>query len=147
MRALLVALMLLILTKGAFADVNALSWIAGDWQGQHEWGLVQEHYSKPDGGTILGTSRMLSEGKTSFTEFLLFQDGPDGVRLTLTMGTGRVVRLGMVRCNESEAVFESLDPEKPERLTYRRVDDGLDIVLEKQQDGKPWSTTFHLRKD
>jgi len=146
MRALLVLLMVMGMSPGALADVNALSWIAGDWEGQHEWGLVQEHFSPPDGGTILGTSRMLDEGKTSFTEFLLFQDSPDGVRLTLTMGTGRVVRFRLASSRGTEASFESLDPEKPERLIYRKTDDGLDIVLEKQQDGKPWSTTFHLRR-
>ena len=73
MRSLLAALALL-LTLSAFAEtpasVDDMAWLAGRWTGTGLGGRCEEVWSPPDAGVMLGTFRLIRDGKPVFYEFL-----------------------------------------------------------------------------
>ena len=49
--------------------IDRIAWLAGTWKGQAFGGEVEEIWSRPNGGTMMGMFRLLEKGKTVFTEF------------------------------------------------------------------------------
>lgn len=49
--------------------IDAIAWTAGNWKGQAFGGEVEEIWSKPAGGVMMGMFRLLDKGKVSFSEF------------------------------------------------------------------------------
>jgi Domain of unknown function (DUF6265) len=59
------------------ASIDIISWLAGSWKGEAFGGDVEEIWSQPIGGTMIGMFRMSSKGKVQFMEFeeIVEQDG------------------------------------------------------------------------
>ena len=49
--------------------IDSIAWMAGNWKGQAFGGEVEEVWSKPAGGVMMGMFRLLDKGKVSFSEF------------------------------------------------------------------------------
>jgi hypothetical protein len=52
------------------ASLKDVEWLAGAWTGTGLGGLSEEMYSKPAGGTMLGSYRMIKDGRPVFYEFV-----------------------------------------------------------------------------
>src|SRR6476646_2210482 len=61
-------------------SISELSWISGDWQspggGRTQ---VEEHWTKPGGGSMLGMSRTIAGEKTVEFEYLRIEQRADGI--------------------------------------------------------------------
>lgn len=102
-------------------SIDQLAWLAGCWQGQFGEPGTVEQWLSPAGGTMLGVSRTVKQGKTVEYEFLQLRQLPDGVLALIPQPFGRpptVFRL--LRLGQSEAVFENLDHDFPQRIAYSR---------------------------
>jgi hypothetical protein len=51
------------------ADISMVSWLAGRWKGEAFGGIVDEIWSQPAGGTMMGMFRLIDKGKVVFSEF------------------------------------------------------------------------------
>ena len=124
-----------------------LAWIAGCWQGQMGSGVTQEQWMKPDGGSMLGMSRTVVNGKTPFFEFLqIKRDGEDLVYLARPQGK-EPTPFKLVKLNESAAVFENLQHDFPQRIAYQRqVDGSLIATLEGEDKGKSKRVDFPMQR-
>ena len=49
--------------------IDAIAWLAGSWKGEAFGGEVEEIWSQPVGGSMMGMFRATEKGKTSFSEF------------------------------------------------------------------------------
>jgi hypothetical protein len=127
-------------------STNQLSWLAGRWQGDHEGGQLDEHWLDPGGGTMMCVSRLIFGGKTASAEFMLIEERVDGLYLTIMLPrSGRQELLRAAHLRDGEVVFKHTNPEKAERLTYRREGDGsLYVLLEKEKEGRPVMTEFRM---
>ncbi|HEX9941371.1 MAG TPA: DUF6265 family protein [Thermoanaerobaculia bacterium] len=105
-----------------------LAWLAGSWAGEVRGAgaatRFETHYTSPEGGVILSTSKAFrSEGKLSWFEFERFES-KDG-RLTVTpYPNGKAsVSFTLVEYDPAakKAVFANPDHDYPNRITYQRV--------------------------
>lgn len=132
------------------ASVADLAWIAGQWQGTKDGSQLDEHWSAPGGGTMMGMFRWIKNGKILVYEFLAIEDGAKGPILTLRhFGAGLVAweeKDAPLRCplaggGPGEAAFAC--ESESTRLIFRRMgENGLTVLLEKQKDGKTRTDEF-----
>lgn len=111
-------------SPGAFAadqGVERVAWLAGCWSAQFGEPGTIEQWLAPAGGTMLGVSRTVKEGKTVGFEFMQLRLLPDGTLAFIAQPSGqpptvfRAVSLGA-----REAVFESAEHDFPQRVSYSR---------------------------
>src|SRR5687767_12522141 len=61
-------------------SIADLVWIAGDWQTAPSPGRqVEEHWTKPAGGTMIGMGRTIAGGKTAEFEYLRLEQRADAI--------------------------------------------------------------------
>jgi len=55
---------------GPTAPVEDMAWLAGHWTGEALGGTVEEMWSPPRGGAMMGMFRLVKEGETVFYELM-----------------------------------------------------------------------------
>ena len=145
----------------SFASVTVadFAWIAGTWQGEIGGDFIDEQWSTPAGGTLMGMFRWIKGGKdgtVALYEFLALEPGAEGPILWLRHFSPRLVAredkegamaFHLIAYKPGEATFDNRDPANPTRLTYRRQgDDRLVVVLGKLKDGNWAGTDFVYRR-
>jgi hypothetical protein len=68
---------------GGTLSLDALSWVAGRWQGQLPWGMIEEIWSPASNGVMMGMFRMETRGKASLYEFMTLSQTASGVSLKI----------------------------------------------------------------
>ena len=76
--------------------VDDLAWLAGDWELVSGPTRIEEHWTRPDGGTLLGMGRTVKGGKTLFFEYLRIETGLPIIKAeeplaTVVIGAGRLL--------------------------------------------------------
>jgi hypothetical protein len=104
-----------------------LDWLAGDWRGSSGQGIWAAHYTNPEGGVVLGTSKEFKNGAGSaatFTEFERFEvDGGKVVVWPYPQGRKSVAfTLAEYDRDNRRAAFDNPEHDFPQRLEYWRVD-------------------------
>lgn len=134
------------------ASVADLAWMAGHWQGQKDGNPLEEHWTAPDSGTMMGMFRWIKSGRVLVYEVLALEDSPKGPVLLLRhfkpglIGLEEEEKNGPLRCplaggGPGEVVFAC--ESEPTRLTYRRAgENGLNVLLERQKEGKTRTDEF-----
>jgi hypothetical protein len=61
---------------GVLAPVG---WMAGDWETRDATPYVEEHWTGPAGGAMLGTSRAIKDNKMVEFEFMRLEARADGI--------------------------------------------------------------------
>jgi hypothetical protein len=51
-----------------------ISWISGNWKGEAFGGLTEENWSKPSGGSMMATFKLINNGKVSFYEIEIIRE-------------------------------------------------------------------------
>jgi len=113
------------------ASVDSLEWMAGTWGAtqEHEW--VEEHWLAPRGGLMLGTNRSGDNDQARSFEFLRITAGPDGVPIYWAQPAGgKAVPFRQIASRPGSAIFENNRNPYPKRISYRRVDDTLEVFIE-----------------
>lgn len=122
----------------AGVGLEELSWLAGSWSGEIRGAgsatRFETHYTLPEGGVILSTSKAFSqEGKVVWFEFERFQ-AKDGVLQVVPHPNGRAsVAFTLAEYDPAakKAVFVNPQHDYPTRITYQRVgEDRLLFVVE-----------------
>jgi hypothetical protein len=117
--------------------------MAGDWRQQTPTGSIDEHWTQPAGGSMLGMSRLISNGQTVFFEYLRLEARPDGLYFIAHPKARPGVEFKLARCAEGEAVFENPQNDHPKRILYWRAPGGgLSARIEGEADGKAVAEDF-----
>jgi hypothetical protein len=142
----------------AKATVDQLAWVAGAWTGTVGDRTVEQHWSAPASGTIMAMYRSIRGGKVTLYELLAIEQEGDGVVLRIkhfAPGPGLVgqeakdesMNHPLVKIDGKLAVFEGGAAASPARITFTSPDaNTLNIVVERQRDGKPVSTEFKYKR-
>lgn len=133
------------------ARVADLAWLAGRWTGEGLGGRIDEAWSEPDSGSMVGYFRLLKDGKPVFYEILtlLEVDGTVELRLkhvnpdmTGWEEKGAFVTFKLVKHDATGAYFSG--------LTFRRVTPDLMegyLALRNRADGSVTEEKFIYRRD
>ncbi len=131
------------LMPGFAGDLEELAWMAGTWRGQlGESTTIEEVWSDPAGGTMMGMFRLLKGGEPGFTQFITLERTADGVMLRLRHfhpgllgweAADAPVVYRLETNDGNQAVFVKTDKPLPYRLIYRRDgSEGLVVVLDQE---------------
>jgi len=109
---------------------------------------IEEQWSKPAGGTMLGLSRNMKGGKVIFSEFMRIGQDDGKIVYTPRIGTTTApVPFGLIRMSADEAVFENLAHRFPQRILYRREANGsLFARIEGTENGKTRTEDFPMQR-
>ena len=127
---------------------DKLSWIAGCWQGDMRGGAkTQEQWMKPEGGSMLGMSRTVVNGKTPFFEFLQIKREGDDLYYVARPQGKEPTSFKLVKLNDNAAIFENPEHDFPQRIVYQRqIDGSLIALLEGDDKGKPKRVEFPMQR-
>jgi hypothetical protein len=123
MRAATLATVLTVLTvlaSGQPAATTAdLVFLTGCWKFEAKGRVVEEHWMAPAGGSLLGISRTVVNGKTTEYEFLQIRDLPEGLAYIAKPSGQPEAKFVLRSKTADEIVFENPTHDFPQRVRYR----------------------------
>jgi uncharacterized protein DUF6265 len=123
LKALVVALASLLVSTAAAAEpeIGQLHWLAGCWASDGAEPGSEERWMPLAGGTMLGVSRTVRQGKTVALEFMEIRHLPDGKLAFVAHPSGQGTTVfTAVRASDSEIVFENPEHDFPQRVAYAK---------------------------
>jgi hypothetical protein len=125
--------------------LDALAWLAGSWAGVVDGGRVEEHWTVPAGGSMLGMNRTVVGGSTIFHEYLRIEVGDEGiVYLASPRGQHPPTAFALAALREREVAFENPEHDFPRRIEYWRDGESLHARIEGTQDGEARSSEWTM---
>ena len=111
---------------GTTPKIAELAWISGDWQtaaGARD--QIEEHWTLPAGGTMIGMGRTVAGNKTVEFEFLrIEQRGDDIFYVANPNAHCPQTDFKLTDLSGQEVVFENPEHDYPKRVIYRKNSDG-----------------------
>jgi hypothetical protein len=107
--------------SGARGTIENLGWLAGTWQLESNGKRIEEHWTTPAGGMMLGTGRTLANGKTIEFEFLRIEQRADGLVYIAQPGGQPPTEFRLASSDADEWVFANPRHDFPNRIRYRRT--------------------------
>jgi hypothetical protein len=117
----------------AGATVAQLGWMVGRWSAAEGESRIEEIWSPPDAGIMMGSFRWLKGGETSLYEFMLLKPGPAGLELHIKHfspdlvgweGKDASTAFDLVELDDREALFYPRASGSSGWAVYRIADDG-----------------------
>jgi hypothetical protein len=127
-------------------SVSDLAWLGGCWELTRNGRHIVEQWTPPEGGTLLGMSRTVNNGKTSEYEFLLIREGAAGLEFVARPSGQTEATFTSVRVSAEEVVFENPQHDFPTRISYRRNGNGLLAAVEGSRGGKTQRIEYPYRR-
>ena len=117
------------------------AWLAGSWVEVEGEMRMEEHWTLPSGGVMLGTSRTLNQDRLAYFEYMRIEDTPAGVVYVAHPRGGNPTSFPLIEAPTADsyrAVFENLNHDHPQRIIYERLGgDALYIKIEGEPEGVP----------
>jgi hypothetical protein len=112
-------------SRGGATDISGLAWLTGCWASETGDAGSGEQWMAPAGGSLLGMSRTVRDGRTVAYEFLRISATDDGSLTYTAQPSGQAeATFTLVSLGDSEVVFENPHHDFPQRIVYR-VDQGV----------------------
>jgi hypothetical protein len=129
------------------ATIDQAGWISGCWSRQTGDRSTEEHWMKPAGGTMLGMSRTIANGRTSEHEFLRIIE-QDGTLAYVALPSGqKEATFTLTAIKPGEMVFENPKHDFPTRIIYQRQPDGsLKARIEGTMNGQNRGIDFPMSR-
>lgn len=128
-------------------QVDQLAWMAGCWSLSAGPTTIEEQWSRPAGGAMLGMSRILKNGRMVFHEFMRIEEKDGALVFTPRIGSGAPVTFRAAAANFGDVTFENPAHDFPQRVIYRRQPDGgLHGMIDGVEKGKPRAEQFPYRR-
>ena len=135
-------------TSGA-ANIGDMAWLAGGWTGSGLDGVSEETWSKPAAGVMIGTYRLIKDGKPVFYEMMMLVENQGSLVLRL-----KHFDANFVGWEEKDKTFDFKFVRKAGKrmnfsgLTFERVSEKeLKIYLAmRQKDGTLSEEVFVMRR-
>jgi hypothetical protein len=129
------------------ATTADLAFMAGCWRLTADNRTIDEHWLAPAGGSLLGVSRTVANGKTVEYEFLQIRDLPSGLTYIAKPSGQPEAQFTMASKTVDEIVFENSTHDFPQRIRYKRGGaDRLEARIEGTMNGKPRGMDFSFAR-
>jgi hypothetical protein len=125
--AALIVLALAVLTSTAQESpprITDLNWLAGSWQTHQDNMDVEEHWTLPVGGTMIGMGRTVAKGKTVFFEYLRIEARTDGLYYVAQPKGRPPTDFKAIEMSPDKVVFSNPLHDFPKRIIYGKNADG-----------------------
>jgi len=112
-------------TGGAEPGIAQLAWLSGCWKAENAEPGSGEQWTPPAGGSMIGTSRTIRQGKMIEFEFMQFRTLNDGKLVFIAQPTGNPPTTFRLKILDKTGVtFENLEHDFPQRVIYSRFENG-----------------------
>jgi len=129
--------------KAAIAD---MAWLDGAWVGTRGKRSIEERWSPPRGGAMLGVSRTVSGDRMVGFEYLRIVERDGGLVYVAQPGGNPPTDFVLTELGSARAVFDNPRHDSPQRIVYELSDDGgLSASIGFINGGKP--TRFEFRRE
>ena len=141
----LVAVLVLVCAVSAAAQgtkptIDDLSWLAGSWSGEARGIVMEEHWTRPAGNSMVGMHRDVGKGRTLVFEFLRIEQRGDQITyLSMPNGRSPATPFPLKELSGTRVVFENPAHDFPQRVIYWKDGDDLRARIEGTMNGKPGS--------
>ena len=141
------------MSESAHVTIHDLAWMAGSWYGHIDGDAIDEHWSLPAGGVMVGMFRWLKGDRVQLYELLAIEPGGQGLVLRLKhFSTGLIgweekgiaLDYPLVKAGDREAVFERGGTFRATRFVYRRIGDDDLVAVQENRKGEEL-TVFEFR--
>lgn len=120
--------------KPTLAD---LAWMAGSWAGTANGVEMEEQWTAPKGGSMIGLHRDVARGRTVSFEFLrIEQQGDAVVYLSMPNGRSPATPFPLKEAGGARVVFENPAHDFPQRVIYWKDGADLRARIEGTENGK-----------
>jgi hypothetical protein len=107
----------------AGANVSDLNWLSGSWKLESRGRVIEEHWTTPAGGTMIGMSRTVANGKTVEFEFLRIEQRDDDI-FYIAQPQGRPpTEFKLISNAGDDWVFANPQHDFPRNIRYKRNDE------------------------
>jgi hypothetical protein len=129
------------------ATLQNLAWLAGCWEGRQGQASLEEIWSKPAGGTMLGLGRTVKDGKTTSFEFMQFREENASLVFLPQPGGGERTSFPLKDFFGEKLTFENKEHDFPQRVIYERKGPGsLLAAIEGTYQGKESREEYQMIK-
>jgi len=142
-----VAAVVVIAAEARGSSIEQVSWLAGCWQSAGEGPRIDEQWMAPAGGLMLGMARTVKGGRA--TQFEQMRIGEQEGKLVFTSKPSGQEEgsFTAIEVTSSRVVFENTTHDFPQRIIYKRVDEGtLEARIEGEEAGKIKGFDFPMRR-
>jgi hypothetical protein len=126
-------------------NINDLRWMQGRWKGKAFGGTIEEEFSLPGGGCVLGISRITgSNDRLIFKEFMELTQ--TGTTLTYTVTVpNKIHTFSLGKFGPNEVMWVDPSNKFPQSIHYRREGDSIHVVLKGvQNNGSPQEEVIRM---
>lgn len=128
--------------------LDGLAWLSGSWAGEHDGGMIEEHWTMPEGGMMVGMSKLVIDGKAVFFEHLRIARNADGTIDYIAQPLGKPpTKFRLTTSGATSATFENPQHDDPQQIRYQRMGNHLQAVTDGQKaDGQRSIHTIDMRR-
>ncbi len=128
--------------------IENFAWLAGCWDGSNDKKETLEQWMKPSGGVMLGTSRIVKNGKNVEYEFMRIHREDNGdIYYTAIPSGQKEASFKLVNNDARQLIFENKEHDFPQRIIYRLEKDGSLLAwIEGKKDGKEMRFDYPMKK-
>ena len=124
--------------------LNKLAWMVGAWAGEMGGAQIEEFWTQPNGGTMMGVNRTVRQSRTVAFEYLRIEKRPEGIYyLASPNGRHPPTPFKLIEVTDRKVVFENPEHDYPQRVIYWRKDDKLYGRIEGQRAGQSSGNGTH----
>lgn len=130
------------------ATIKDVAWIAGTWTGGTAPTVMEERWTPPGGGTMIGVSRTVRGGSMTAFEYLCITQRAGGLVYT-AMPNGRAPATDflLTAIDADSATFENPSHDFPKKIRYaKRPDGGMEAVVSGDANRKPFTLVFQKQQ-
>ncbi|MCI0567770.1 MAG: DUF6265 family protein [Acidobacteria bacterium] len=132
-------------TQGSL--VGKLGWLAGCWERTNGERRVEEQWMKPRGGTMFGMGRTVVGEKTSEFEQMQIREEAGQLVFTAKPSGQEEASFRSIEVTATSVVFENQAHDFPQRVIYRRQEDGSLLArIEGEDNGKARGVDFPMQR-
>ena len=126
-----------------------IAWISGTWKGEAFGGITEEIWSKPSGGSMMATFKLINEGKVTFYEIEIIREIENSLVLQLKhFGNDlkgwetkdETVDFPLKEITANKVVFEG--------MTFEKISNNeMNIYVDIEDNGKVEVVKFNYKKE
>lgn len=115
----------LVLALPAAAGETDFGWMAGAWCGRQGDTLIEEHWTTPAGGVLVGVGRSQSGGRTQSFEYMRIEPREGKPHFVAQPGGAPPTAFGIGEHAAQSATFHNPGHDFPQTVRYWRAGAGL----------------------
>ncbi len=126
-----------------------ITWISGTWKGEAFGGITEEIWSKPSGGSMMASFKLINDGKVSFYEIIIIREVDNSLVLQLKHfhndlkgweTKDETIDFPLKEITANKVIFEG--------MTFEKISNNeMNIYVDIEDNGKVEVVKFNYKKD